>query len=43
MLTDLKYSFRLLSIGWTLARHDALFGLEALNAPPLLLWVWPVR
>ncbi len=39
MLTDLKYSFRLLSIGWTLARHDALFGLEALNAPPLLLWV----
>jgi ubiquinone biosynthesis protein len=39
MLTNLKYSIRLLAIGWTFARHDALFGLEALNAPSLLLWV----
>ncbi|MES2984935.1 MAG: 2-polyprenylphenol 6-hydroxylase [Pseudomonadota bacterium] len=39
MLTNLKYSLRLLGIGWTLARHDALFGLEALNAPAALLWV----
>jgi ubiquinone biosynthesis protein len=38
MLTTLKYSARLVSIGWTLARHDALFGLEAVNAPPLLMW-----
>ncbi len=39
MLTNLRYSLRLLAIGWTLARHDALFGLEALNAPPFLLWI----
>lgn len=39
MLTHLKYSVRLLSIGWTLARHDALFGLEALHVSPTLLWV----
>ncbi len=39
MLTNIKYSLRLLSIGWTLARYDALFGLEALNAPPLFLWI----
>ena len=31
MLTDLKYSCRLIGIAWTLARHDALFGLQALN------------
>ncbi len=39
MLPNLKYSFRLLSIGWTFARADALFGLEALNVSPSLLWV----
>jgi hypothetical protein len=31
MLRNLKYSVRLLSIGWTLARHDALFGVDALT------------
>ncbi len=39
MLKSLKHSLQLLTIGWTLARYDALFGLEALNAPPLLLWL----
>ena len=39
MLKNAKYSLQLLGIGWTLARYDALFGLEALNAPPLLLWL----
>lgn len=34
MLTNLRYSLRLLSIGATLARHDALFGLEAMNLSP---------
>jgi ubiquinone biosynthesis protein len=38
MFTRLKYPLRLLSIGWTLTRYDALFGLEALNVSPLLLW-----
>ena len=38
MLKDVKYSLRLLNIGWTFARYDALFGLEALNAPGSLLW-----
>lgn len=33
MLRNLRYSVRLLGIGWVLARHDALFGLEALHAP----------
>ncbi|MFZ4540779.1 MAG: 2-polyprenylphenol 6-hydroxylase [Rickettsiales bacterium] len=37
MLHNLKSSMRLLGIGWTLARYDALFGLEALNVSPLLL------
>lgn len=37
MLTNLRYSLRLFSIGWTLARYDALFGLEALDVSPLLL------
>lgn len=39
MLTNLTYSLRLFAIGWTLARHGALFGLEALNVSPTLLWV----
>ncbi len=39
MLKSVKYSLQLLNIGWTLARYDALFGLEALNAPPALLWL----
>lgn len=39
MLTNLKYSFRLFGIGWTLARYDALFGLEALNVSPAVLWL----
>ncbi len=34
MLKNLKYSCRLFTIAWTLARHDALFGLEALNISP---------
>lgn len=38
MLTNLKHSLRLLRIGWTFARHDALFGLEALHLSPVLLW-----
>lgn len=38
MLTNFRNSFRLLGIGWTLARYDALFGLEALGVSPLLLW-----
>lgn len=37
MLTNLKYSLRLLGIAWTLARYDALFGLEALNVSPLTM------
>lgn len=39
MLTNIKYSLRLFSIGWTLARCDALFGLEAVNVSPALLWL----
>ncbi|MFM9889987.1 MAG: 2-polyprenylphenol 6-hydroxylase [Rickettsiales bacterium] len=38
MLRNLRYSVRLTTIAWTLARYDALFGLEALNAPAPLLW-----
>jgi ubiquinone biosynthesis protein len=38
MLRDAKYSLRLLGIGWVLARHDALFGLEALGAPGWVLF-----
>ena len=37
MLRDLHYSLRTLRIGWTLARHDALFGLEAVGAPGWVL------
>lgn len=39
MLKDIRYSLRLVRIGWVLARHDALFGLEALNAPTLLIGI----
>lgn len=38
MLTNLKYSLRLFAMGWILARHGALFGLEALNVSATLLW-----
>ena len=38
MWRNLKYSVRFLGIGWTLARYDALFGLEALNVSPILLF-----
>jgi ubiquinone biosynthesis protein len=38
MLRNLRYSIRLFGIGWVLARHDALFGLEAVGAPSILLW-----
>lgn len=38
-MRGLYYSLRVLTIGWVLARHDALFGLSALNVSPLLLWV----
>lgn len=36
MLTNLRYSYRLFSIAWTLARNDALFGMEALKLSPLM-------
>ena len=36
MLKDVRYSFRLLGIAWTLARYDALFGLQALNVSPFV-------
>jgi len=39
MLTTLKYTCRVLAIGWTLARHDALFGLEALGVSPVTTWL----
>ena len=36
MLNNLKYSCRLFGIAWTLARYDALFGLQALNVSPMI-------
>jgi ubiquinone biosynthesis protein len=39
MLSNVKHSARLLQIGWVLARHDALFGLEAAGASPAIIWV----
>lgn len=39
MLNNVRYSLRLLGIGWVLARYDALFGLKALGVSPLLLGV----
>lgn len=36
MLKNLKYSCRLFGIAWTLARHDALLGLQALDVSPLV-------
>lgn len=33
MLKNIRYSFRLIGIGWTFARHDALFWLEELDLP----------
>lgn len=39
MLTNLRNTTRLLRIGYTLARHDALFGFETLNVSPALLWL----
>lgn len=39
MITTLKHTAHLIKIGWTLARHDALFGLESIGASPLLLWI----
>lgn len=38
-MRSLRYSAQMLRIGWTLARHDALFGLEALNVSPLVLFL----
>lgn len=32
--TNIRYSARLFRIAWTLARNDALFGMEALNLSP---------
>jgi ubiquinone biosynthesis protein len=44
MLRDLRNSWHLLRIGYVLARHDALFVLEALNAPlPILAFCKLVR
>lgn len=37
MLRDFRYSLRLLGIGRVFARHDALFGLEAIGAPGMVL------
>jgi ubiquinone biosynthesis protein len=36
MLKNLKYSGRLFAIAWMLARHDALFGMQALNLSPVV-------
>lgn len=36
MLTSIKHTCRLYKIAITLARHDALFGLEALNVSPFI-------
>jgi ubiquinone biosynthesis protein len=37
MLSRIGYVARLIRIGWTLARHDALFPLQQFDAPPFLL------
>ncbi|WP_416897850.1 MAG: 2-polyprenylphenol 6-hydroxylase [Minwuia sp.] len=37
MLRRFRYLMRLVGIGWTLARHDALFPLQQFDAPPFLL------
>lgn len=37
--SSLRYSLRLFSIVWILARHDTLSGLQALNVSPMLLWM----
>ncbi len=37
MLRRVGYVARLIRIGWTLARHDALFPLQQFDAPPFLL------
>jgi ubiquinone biosynthesis protein len=34
MLASIRHSARIFTIAWTLARHDALFGLEALHVSP---------
>lgn len=39
MLTSLKHTIRLARVGYVLARHDALFGLEAANISPSLLFI----
>ena len=39
MLRRAGYVARLIRIGWTLARHDALFPLQQFDAPPILLRV----
>lgn len=39
MLTPLRHSVRLTFIGWTLARHDALIGIEQLAVPAPLRWL----
>lgn len=38
MLKSLRHTRQLLKIALTFARHDALFGLEALGCSPLLVW-----
>lgn len=45
MLTSIKHSVRLFRIGLTLARHDALFGLEALDVSPVITTIckWLAR
>jgi len=39
MLSNLRNSRRLFVIGWTLARNDALFGLEALSVSPIITFI----
>lgn len=36
MFTSLRHTLRLFSLGYTLARYNALFVFDALNVPPLL-------
>lgn len=39
MFASIRNASRLFTIAWTLARHDALFGLEALNISPFILFI----
>src|SRR5690606_36489396 len=47
MFAALRHSVRLVKVGLTLARHDALFPLEMIGRPPLILrlvrWIAKLR